>query len=332
MNAPPAAARRLVPGATRRPAPARDRVLVARILGLLLAAAGGVLFWSIPTARGGSSREPRGSGPTLALEDTLRAAAAGQVPEILVTAPRQSLDEILRHVQEGEAHRDSLIQDQAYTLLLRLTGREEGGGGSTRPELYLETADRIYQKRPSRSRTVHLKEWSRWKKDRNDDEPVRVNAGPDMSEQFVAFAFDPALRARFIFTIEDRKLVGDHVVYILGFRPRSDIDLLPAGRAWVDTNDFVILREEFSYRDRSPAPLFLQSIDSCVLERTLVDQRYWVVSRVLARVTVTDPVRWMGRLSRQKIPKVLDLALAREEWIVNGGMPDSLFSGPKAAR
>jgi hypothetical protein len=267
------------------------------------------------------------SRPTLAVEDTLRQFLDEPLPEIMVTAPRQTLDEILRRVAEGEARRDSLLQDQAFTLLVRFSGRAATNDPEEKSELYAESADRIYQKRPHQERVVRLKEWSREKeKKEGGKQNVKVSFDADMSESFIAFAFDPKMRARFQFRIEDRKFVGDQVVYVLSFTPRSSLEPLPSGRVWVNTNDFVILREEFRYRDRSPLPLFIQSIDSCVLERTLIEGRYWVVSRVLARVTLTDPVRWMGKLAGDDIPKVADFALARTDWIINGGIPDSLFA------
>lgn len=74
-----------------------------------------------PTVAGADDAKPTyrsPSGPTLAVEDTL-ADMAEPLPEVLVTAPRQTLDEILRHVAEGEAYRDSMIQDQAYTVFFR---------------------------------------------------------------------------------------------------------------------------------------------------------------------------------------------------------------------
>jgi hypothetical protein len=274
---------------------------------------------------------PSASRPTLAVEDTLRQFLDEPLNEILVTAPRQTLDEILRRVAEGEAHRDSLLQDQAFTLLVRLSGRRAPDDPETKSELYAESADRVYQKRPNKERVVRLKEWSKDSEKRKNakkgSEPgVKVSFDADMSESFIAFAFDPKMRARFQFRIEDRKLVGDQVVYLLGFTPRSSLEPLPSGRVWVNTNDFVILREEFAYPDRSPLPLLVQSIDSCVLERTLIDHRYWVVSRILARMTLTDPLLWMGRLAGGSLPKVVDLALARTDWIINGDIPDSLFA------
>ena len=159
---------------------------------------------------------------------------------------------------------------------------------------------------------------------------VNVEFDADLSEQFIAFAFDPTMRNRYRFSIEERSLVGEHVVYRIGFAPRSALDPFPTGRVWVDTNDFVILREEFWYRDRSPAPLFIERIENCVLERELVDGRYWVLKRLLARATFSDTIRFLGKVSGEKVPKDCDFAFQQTDWIINGGVPDSLFiPGPK---
>lgn len=353
----------------------------------ILAAA--MLFHTTATATDSAHPTPRPpSGPTLAVEDTLHALVEEPLPELLVTAPRQTLDEILRHVAEGEAYRDSLIKDQSYTLFIRMVGRDSKKESLDKSEPYFESAMRIYQERPGKQRVVQLKEWSRYdekqrkdgeesgkveirmggKPDKDDepDEPadndqaaaddnsanpanadqsakdgkidkgdeqdknkkkngISVSVDSDMSEAFVGFAFDPETRSRYRFQIEDRKIIGDQVIYVIAFSPKSPLDALPNGRAWVNTNDFVILREEFSYRDRSPAPLFMESLDSCVLERTRIDGRHWVISRILARVTLTDPVRLMGKMARTKVPKVVDFAMSWTDWIINGDIPDSLF-------
>jgi len=296
------------------------------------------------------------------VEDTLRPMVDEPLPEILVTAPRQTLDEILRHVVEGEAQRDSLLRDQAYTALVRVMGRDKREAPDAQARLLYESVDRIYQERPDKHRVIRLREWS-WDDGKRGgeeeqkggqtlraemrrggesgaqaetevriegggghDDGVQVDYGSDMSEQFVAFAFDPKARSLYRFRIEDRKILGDNVVYVLAFEPRSPLEPLPRGRVWVNTNDFVILREEISFNHKSPLPLLIESVDSCVIERTRVDRRYWVVSRILARVTLTDPVRWAARLSGTKLPKVVDFAFSRTDWIINGDIPDSLFA------
>ena len=70
----------------------------------------------------------------------------------------------------------------------------------------------------------------------------------------------------------------------------------------------------------------MESVDSYVLERTRIDGRYWVLSRLLARVTVSDPMRLMGKIARTKLPKVLDLVISWSDWTINGDIPDSLFT------
>ena len=267
--------------------------------------------------------------PTLAVEDTIPPLVAEPYPEVLVNAPRATLEEILRRVAAGEAHRDSLMQDAAFTALFRVVGHE-GKGEKEHSWIAWDAAARVYRKRPDLVRVILLKNQAyddKGKPKKESDVDVEFDA--DLSERFIAFAFDPAVSERFRFDIEERSVVGEHVVYRIAFAPRSALDLLPKGQVWIDTNDFVILREEFWYRDRSPAPLFVEKIDSCVLERTLVDDRYWVLSRLLVRLTLSDPVHFLGKVSGDKIPKVCDLAFQQSDWIINGGIPDSLFTAGK---
>jgi hypothetical protein len=76
----------------------------------------------------------------------------------------------------------------------------------------------------------------------------------------------------------------------------------------------------------SPAPLFFKSIDSCVIERTQDDGRWWVLSRVLARVQVTSLARFMARLDKQKLPPTVDFTLSMRDWRVNQGIDEAVFA------
>ena len=107
--------------ARRPPAPRKDssviRVLLPAALSLALVAS------ALAATPGTLPHSPLlgvPGGPTLAAEDTIPLPSA-LLPTVFVTAPRVSLDEILRRVAEGEARRDSLMKDQSYTLLARIT-------------------------------------------------------------------------------------------------------------------------------------------------------------------------------------------------------------------
>jgi hypothetical protein len=252
--------------------------------------------------------------PTLAVEDTF-AMPTTTLPEYLVEAPRVTLDEILRRVAEGEARRDSLMQDQEYTLLVKIV--YSAGQDTSKSRVEREYVSRVYKKRPDRVHEVPLRS--------SGDEDIEIRAGADMSEEVVAFAFQARARSQFDFEILERAWIGGHIVYKIQFRPRSQVEPLPSGIVWVDTNRFVIVREEFWFREQSPVPLLFKSIENCVVERSRVDGEWWVMTRFLARLKTTSALRMMGRVAREKLGDNIDLALEKIDWRVNRGIPDSLF-------
>lgn len=246
---------------------------------------------------------PPGAGPTLATEDTMYT----EVPEVLVTAPRVTLAEILDRVARGEARRDSLLADQSFTATLRIVRLERDGQKKVQ-----ETVAQVYKKRPDHVRTVIVRHWNE-KSDKNRH--VEVNFRPDMSEEIVNFAFRPEARRDYKYRILGRDLVGDHVIYRIAFEPRSPIDRAPSGMVWVDTNDFVIVRQEVDFL-RSPVPVILKDVNRMVIERRQVDG-HWVLSRVLLRAEMTIPLPRIGR--------AFDVTMRFDDYAINRGLDDALF-------
>jgi len=250
-------------------------------------------------------------GPTLATEDTMHT----EVPEVLVHAPRVTLDEILDRVARGEAHRDSLIRDQAFTVAARLVSHV--GEPKHAPELMSEEITRVYKKKPDHARGITLRKWEKKPPKKGDDEPVSVQYKSDTSEEIVNFAFRPENRRDFKYRIAGRDVLGGHLIYRIAFEPRSTLDpSIPSGLVWVDTNDFVIVRQEVKF-DRSPVPIFLKDVNRMVIERQQVDS-LWVLSRVMLRATFTVPLPEVGR--------GIDLSLQFSDYAINHGVPDSMFT------
>jgi hypothetical protein len=149
---------------------------------------------------------------------------------------------------------------------------------------------------------------------------VKIRFRAEMDEEIVNFAFRPEARRDFRYRIRSRDLIGDHVVYRIEFEPRSTLDPSePSGEVWVDTNDFVIVRQEVRFR-RSPAPLFIRGVDRMVIERQNVSG-HWVLWRVLMRVRATLPLPNVG--------KTFDVSLQLDQYEINTGIPDAFFSGGK---
>lgn len=255
-------------------------------------------------------------GPTLAVEDTMRT----DLSEVLVRAPRVTLDEILDRVHRGEMRRDSMLRDQSFQLAIRVVRDTDG---RKPPTLVQESVNRVYmRKQPSQTRVVKLRDWKlKPKKDENGEEKgVKVSVDSDMSEEIVNFAFRPSNRGEFKFRILSRDLLGDHLIYRIGFEPRSALDQFsPSGEVWVDTHEYVIVRQKLSLR-QSPVPLFLKGVRGVVIERTRVGE-FWVLSRILARMDMTLPMPGIGR--------AFDIGIQYSDYRINEGLPDSLFAAPR---
>src|SRR5947199_6934478 len=149
-SASPAYLPRSVAGPTgrRAGAPRRDAFVRWSAVFVVALTALGAGATAGPTERGGAG--PIGGGPTLAIEDTMHT----DVPQVLVRAPRVTLDEILDRVARGEARRDSLLHDQSFLATMRVV-RNTAGRGT--PEIFLETVSKVYKKKPSSVRTIELR-------------------------------------------------------------------------------------------------------------------------------------------------------------------------------
>jgi len=267
------------------------------------------LLATAPAARPASS-------PTMAVEDTMHT----EVPEVLVRAPRVTLDEILNRVARGEARRDSMMHDQTFTITIRMVGTVKDA--RKYPRLLSERVVKVYKKRPDKVRTVTLRDWQEHpEKDNGPRTEVRFRSR--MDEEIVNFAFRPEARRDFRYHIAGRDLLGNHLIYRIAFEPRSALDpAMPSGLVWVDTNEFVIVRQEVGF-ERSPVPLFLKGVDRMVIERQRVDG-YWVLKRVLMRAETSIPIPKLGRS--------FDIGLLFDDYAVNAGLADSLFEERGGAR
>lgn len=258
---------------------------------------------------------PRAPGPTVAVEDTLYT----ELPEELVTAPRVTLDEILDRVARGEARRDSAIRSQAFTAAVRVLHKPRGAKA---PQLFEESIWRVYKRRPRQVRAVQLKHTlgpaQKKKPSDKDDKEADVEFSPGMSEEIATFAFSPTARRNFRYEIEAREILGDHLIYRIAFEPRTALDeWQPRGKVWIDTNEFVIVRQEVGFGE-SPVPLLIKSLDKMIVERRRAEGT-WVLARVMMRGELTIPMPKFGR--------TFEFGVIYDDYQINPPLPDSVFTG-----
>jgi hypothetical protein len=99
-------------------------------------------------------------------------------------------------------------------------------------------------------------------------------------------------------------------------RSKSDFDLLPAGRMWILTGRYQVVREEIEFR-RVPLPGVLRGIDLVTREWQEIDGR-WLQKRITGRARLGLP----GFL---RAPAAIEVAVTFGQYVLNPALDPALF-------
>jgi hypothetical protein len=258
---------------------------------------------------------------TWAIEDTLGPPPVTTLDPIEVTSVRLGIAEIVDRCirREEETRRRFATHDWTERVKTSLLI----GGSAEHPdkEIVIEEVNRVEVRRPTSQKKVLL---ARHKyeivdgerRDRDADpldpegEPVEVRY-----EDFDHLPFYLEDRNDYDFEIVGRQIVDQRLIYEVRLTPKSEFDVAPQGRVWVDTSTFQILREEFDFGERVPMPMFVKSIGPVVRERERVGDA-WVVSRLLIRVDLR--VGWL-RFMDDEIPDRVEIAATYRDHVLEEG-------------
>jgi hypothetical protein len=124
------------------------------------------------------------------------------------------------------------------------------------------------------------------------------------------------------FTLRERTLEGDHVIFGIEFQPRSRFKPLPSGVVYIDTDAFRVIHEEFRF-DENPVPLFLKGVDRVSRQWTHMSRGEWVTSRILGSFRLNGAFGVM--------PDRVDVALIFNDYRFDQGYDPERF-GPHGER
>lgn len=284
-----------------------------------------------PTA----AAQPSGSSDTadaptliLAVEDTLDLTDIFKIDPLEVRANRLKISEIVRRCIEREEELQSRIQTHVYTQFVKTIFHVGVHGEETDRLLVIEEVARVRMKRPDVSEVAPLKherymiedgERKEWPQ---EDETVALAI---RMEEFDQLPFYLADKDDYDFEILSRKIAGNHVIYEVFLEPKSDFEIAPQGKIWIDTSNFQILREEFDFGDRVPMPLLVKSVGPIIRERERIGD-LWVWKRILMRADLR--IGWLRALEKD-IPDRVEFVMVYEDHMVNEdwAVPDSTLKG-----
>jgi hypothetical protein len=251
--------------------------------------------------------------PRYVLEDPVRSSAS-----------LMSLREIVTRATQGErtklaGHRDMTCNATVRTILTWKSKRELHDD-----VLLVFEDDRGMEKRITLVERVQRfkREDGAWVPDETDTDEAEVRVDMESSGGGGELSHVPFFLQQqedFDFTLLERHLEEDHVIFKIAFKPRSTFKPLPSGTVYIDTNAFRVIHEEFRF-DENPFPLLVKDIRRFSRQWTELPGGQWVVSRIMGDLTLRGG--WTG-----VIPQRAEVALAFNDYRFDQGYDAGRF-GP----
>jgi hypothetical protein len=157
--------------------------------------------------------------------------------------------------------------------------------------------------------------------DQEDDDAVEMEVSAERGGDLSRLPFFLEDQEDYTFELLDRFLEEDHVIFKIGFEPRSSFKPLPSGTVYVDTDAFRIVHEEFRFEGQNPLPMIVGDIKRISRHWRQLATGEWVTWKIYAEVDLQGS--WT-----KVIPKSIGFALLLEDYRFNQGYDEHRF-GPR---
>ena len=201
----------------------------------------------------------------LASDDPWLDAADAVADTVTVTAPRLKVSELVRLIGERMRRDERRLGAYAVTAISRTEIFHDDRTDTLGHRTVISEASRLSVDRDGERRTARLRRAEREYKDgKLHKDELDTDIGREWSEEARELAMDmPFLLTsgdRYDYEILERRLIGDRLVFAIGFEPRSKFSPGIAGTVWIDYGDLVIRRMEGRLAGPSPSPLVLADV------------------------------------------------------------------------
>jgi hypothetical protein len=148
------------------------------------------------------------------------------------------------------------------------------------------------------------------------EESAAVRVESDGHSDFTELPFFLEEIEEFHFELRSRTVEVDHVIFEIGFKPKSDFKPLPSGTIFIDTTDYRIIHEEFHF-EKNPFPLLLKGIRHVSRHWDRLPTGEWVFTRVLAEIEMRGFMPY--------VPDRIQLSLERRDFAFDKPYSAHLF-------
>ena len=158
-------------------------------------------------------------------------------------------------------------------------------------------------------------EWVFEKDAKPDTDPFRVSE-EDMS-RFTRVPVYLEHDEEFNFTLLERTLEGNHIIFHVVFKPKSDFSEMPGGDIWVDSNGFRVVHEIYDFT-KNPFPMLIKGVRRISVQWTELAGGEWVPKQIAAELD-------LRRGAMRFMPSTVSFKQIWEDFRFDQGYDEKLF-------
>jgi len=239
-------------------------------------------------------------------EDTIALADAG-VDTVRVQAPRLRVSELVRRIGE-RMERDVLRL--GVMSVTSVTHAElfwdDPDPAEVRREEHLEATrvclDADGEQRMARLYHIVRKYEGGELVEEETDAEIDPRWQEDVTDRAMDMPFVLMTAGRYRYEILERVLIGEHLVFKIGFTPCGRFEPGLDGVVWIDYSDLVIRRMEGRVSGPTPVPLVIAAVPRFVWTQKRVGAR-WLTDELYAEIEMTDLPTLPDRIELRAVMK-----------------------------
>jgi len=121
----------------------------------------------------------------------------------------------------------------------------------------------------------------------------------------------------FNFTLLERTLESNHIIFHVAFKPKSDFSEMPGGDIWIDSNGFRVVHEIYDFT-KNPFPMLIKGVRRISVQWTELAGGEWVPKQIAAELD-------LRRNGMPFMPNTVSFKQIWEDFRFDQGFDEKLF-------
>ena len=213
--------------------------------------------------------------------------AVGIVEPIIVEGKEFTVRDVVRRAMKGERtklgnHRDATYRITTHVAIVWPEKKE------VETEIYQIYGDSTgYMRRVlvGAQSEKFKKENGEWVFDESKDPDTDYRIRDYDTSRFTSIPVYLENDEEFNFTLLDRVLEADRVIFHVAFKPKSEFSEMPLGEIWIDSKGFRVIHEIYDF-NTNPMPMLIKGIRRVSLQWTQLPGGEWVPKRLAGEMDI----------------------------------------------